>query len=471
MKRWLQDRRGRSVPGPSHALEGAVIGDLEGPTAIVDRHGRIGAIDGSWWVEWAVGAQDRWRVAHEEVAVRQSRVADAPVYETWMRVPAGDIVQRVASANDGLGRVLVLEFENLSADAVALAVAGRVVGSSMISADADGVALDGIEWIRGERPAGGVVAAVGDPWALVADGPDADRAASEGEGASGGIVVALPHRQKVQVQVLIEGEFPSRAVTPDEISAGWRTITANSLTIDVPDTDLGEAWDRILPDLIVQAGSSDPREAAEAAAVLDIAGLHDEADRARATVVAAAEDGTLRDGGAVAALRALASRDLLAGRESGLADLAGPLAASAGDALDESTLSHMARALEAVAPGAAADARSAAARAAGVFEPRSAPAVAADRVLSLVVAAPDPGVIHVLPDVPDAWLGQSIDVRSCGTPNGRVSFSVRWHGSRPALLWERLGGSDAVELRCPGLDSTWSSLERSGEALLDEPQS
>ena len=77
--------------------------------------------------------------------------------------------------------------------------------------------------------------------------------------------------------------------------------------------------------------------------------------------------------------------------------------------------------------------------------------------------------IEMLPDVPDSWLGQSIDVRSCGTANGRISFSVRWHGSRPALLWERLGGSDAVELRCPGLDPAWSTLDRSGEALLGAP--
>jgi hypothetical protein len=174
---------------------------------------------------------------------------------------------------------------------------------------------------------------------------------------------------------------------------------------------------------------------------------------------------------AVAALRALASRDLLAGHESGLADLAGPLAAAAGTALDASTLSQVARALEAVAPAAAADARAAAARAVGTFASDSAPAAAADRVLSSVVAAPDPGVIHLLPVVPETWLGQPIDVRSCGTANGRVSFSVRWHGPRPALLWERLGGSDAVELRCPGLDPSWSSLERSGEALLAEPPS
>jgi hypothetical protein len=282
-------------------------------------------------------------------------------------------------------------------------------------------------------------------------------------------VIALPHRQKVQVQLLIAGDFPTRPVTPSEISAGWRTVTGDSLGIDVPDADLGEAWDRIVPDLVVLAGSPDPRVAAEAAVCLDIAGLHVEADRARATVVAAAEVGALQGSDAAAALRALASRDLLAGQESGLAELAGPLAAAAGSALDPTTLEHVARALDAVAPDAAADARAARARAVGRYDPSSPTTQAAMRVLTLLVSADGAAAIDLLPEVPGGWLGQPIDVRSYGTPNGRISFSVRWHGSRPALLWERLGGSDAVELRCPGLDPTWSTLDRSGEALLAEP--
>ena len=38
--------------------------------------------------------------------------------------------------------------------------------------------------------------------------------------------------------------------------------------------------------------------------------------------------------------------------------------------------------------------------------------------------------------VPPRWLGQSIDVRDAPTALGRCSFSVRWHGDRPALFWE-----------------------------------
>ncbi|MEM7142941.1 MAG: hypothetical protein AAF548_18095 [Actinomycetota bacterium] len=469
MKRWMKDRFGRSEDAPSHALEGAVIGDLDGPTAIVDQKGSIGAIDGSWWLEWAVGAEDRWRHAHDKVAVRQSRVADAPVYETWMRVPNGDVVQRVAAANDGLGRVLVIEFENASSDAVAVALAGRVAGSASVTVDADAVSLDDVVWIRGERPAGGVAATLGDPWPTVAAGPDAARVAATGEGVSGVLVLALPHRQRVRVEVLVEGDFPSRPATPEDIAAGWRAVTADSLEIEVPDANLGEAWARIVPDLVVLAGSDDPRAAAEAATVLDIAGLHDEADRARAIVVEAAEAGALTGDDAVAALRALASRDLLGGQASGLVDLAGPLAVAAGRSIDPATLRLVARALDALAPEAAGDARRAAEVASGDFAPITPAVSAAAAVLGHVIEIDDSGSIPVLPDVPAGWRGQNIDVRNCGTPNGRVSFSVRWHGPRPAVLWQRYGGGDAIEITCPGLDPTWSTLERSGEALLAEP--
>ncbi|MDW3217397.1 MAG: hypothetical protein R8F63_02180 [Acidimicrobiales bacterium] len=469
MRRWWQDRARRSDAEPTPALDGAVIGDLDGPTAVVDAKGRVGAIDGSWWLEWGVGAEDRWRVAHDEVAVRQSRVSDAPVYETWLRVPGGDVVQRVAAANDGLGRVLVVEFENASATAVAIALAGRVNGPGAVDADVDAITLDATEWIRAERPAGAVFAGRGDPWGDVTAGVEEARGKVDGVDPTGALVVALPHRQRVRFEVLVEGAFPTRPSTPEDVAAGWRAVTADALTIDVPNADLGEAWSRIVPDLVVLAGSDDPRAAAEAAMVLDVAGLLTEADRARATVAAATEAGRLRGADAVAAMRAFASRELLAGQESGLAVFADVLAAAAGDAIDGATLEQVARVLDATAPRAADDARRAAGVATGAFEPVTSAARAAATVLDHVIDASSTGAIAVLPDVPTAWRGNNIDVRNCGTANGRVSFSVRWHGPRPALLWERHGGSDAIEMRCPGLDPSWSTLERAGEALLAEP--
>ena len=70
--------------------------------------------------------------------------------------------------------------------------------------------------------------------------------------------------------------------------------------------------------------------------------------------------------------------------------------------------------------------------------------------------------------VPDEWLGQGVEVHDAPTHAGRLSYAVRWHGDRPALLWE-LDAHDSVgdvRLTVPGLDPSWSSHDRSGEALL-----
>jgi hypothetical protein len=64
------------------------------------------------------------------------------------------------------------------------------------------------------------------------------------------------------------------------------------------------------------------------------------------------------------------------------------------------------------------------------------------------------------------WLGRNLGAHDIPLRRGPCSFAVRWHGSRPALLWEIPAGSTA---RVPALDPTWSSDEPAGETLLAEP--
>lgn len=70
--------------------------------------------------------------------------------------------------------------------------------------------------------------------------------------------------------------------------------------------------------------------------------------------------------------------------------------------------------------------------------------------------------------IPDEWAGQGLEVHDAPTAFGPMSFAVRWHGRRPALLWDLRThpGLGPVLLRAPGLDATWSSVEPKGEALL-----
>jgi hypothetical protein len=88
-------------------------------------------------------------------------------------------------------------------------------------------------------------------------------------------------------------------------------------------------------------------------------------------------------------------------------------------------------------------------------------------VRNLLVRDTDEG-LDLCTLVPDSWLGQPIEVHDAPTHHGRLSYAVRWHGERPALLWELEphDGAAAVRLRAPGLDRAWSSTERAGEALL-----
>jgi hypothetical protein len=76
--------------------------------------------------------------------------------------------------------------------------------------------------------------------------------------------------------------------------------------------------------------------------------------------------------------------------------------------------------------------------------------------------------VDLLPGFPPDWLGQSLTVDDLPLRSGPLSFAVRWHGARPALLWE---APAEIELRVPALDPAWSTHERAGETLLAEPPS
>lgn len=70
--------------------------------------------------------------------------------------------------------------------------------------------------------------------------------------------------------------------------------------------------------------------------------------------------------------------------------------------------------------------------------------------------------------VPGGWYGLGWEVHDAPTAFGHISYAVRWHGDRVALLWEvdPHEGLGPVRLTAPGLDASWSTIERRGEALL-----
>ena len=70
--------------------------------------------------------------------------------------------------------------------------------------------------------------------------------------------------------------------------------------------------------------------------------------------------------------------------------------------------------------------------------------------------------------LPSAWTGQPLEVHDAPTYYGRLSFAVRWHGERPALLWEldRRNADETVRITAPALDPSWSTTDAVGDVLL-----
>jgi hypothetical protein len=78
--------------------------------------------------------------------------------------------------------------------------------------------------------------------------------------------------------------------------------------------------------------------------------------------------------------------------------------------------------------------------------------------------------LALLGEVPASWYGQPVDVHGLPTVHGTLSYGIRWHGERPALLWELERHDDhPVRLTVPGLDPDFSTTEPTGEALLASP--
>ena len=87
--------------------------------------------------------------------------------------------------------------------------------------------------------------------------------------------------------------------------------------------------------------------------------------------------------------------------------------------------------------------------------------VTAARSMLIDDSGPD---LVLLPQFPSSWRGGVVEVRDAPTRHGRLSFAIRWHGYRPALLWQLDGGP--VDLRSPALDPGWVAGQPRGEALL-----
>ncbi len=560
-----------ALPGGSGALPNVtgrswtLVGTRSGrDLAAIDPRGLVTPVAGGWSLDWWVGADDRWHLPAREVAVRQRLVDGAPVVETAMRVPGGDVVATAwaaqASSADGGAEVVVVEIANATPVPVALALAVRPYDGEGVTAvrsvalrEGGRVDVDGRPALALPRPPARAVLAAfadGDPCATVVAG-DAPPAPATGASvrcpdglAAAAFVVPLTHGTSVRV-VLATGAAgplppPASLPPPAAVARGWRTHVDAGARLALPDDGLAAAvatsrcslllTSRTRPrgaDLGSVAGALDelghPAEAASLlaealaepvrqvdGAVLEaldrhvaLAGDRALAERSAPTVAAAAEALARRGGAGLDA----AARVLLAAGEDQAAAAAERAFRSAGPRPDHDGAADDEGAVAAPLPGGGlspvATLRRAAAevgigdeRALGrlrwaldVASPTGAwpeavhprlgtgcggaghSLVAAAELLRVVrrlLVCEDADGLVLLPVVPESWRGQGLEVHALPTTSGTLAFAVRWHGARPALLWE-VEGEGPVRLRAPGLDPAWSSTERRGEALLAAP--
>jgi len=395
-----------------------LIGTLGGRgRARVDRHGGIGSDLLGWSLEWWIGGDDRWYVPERESTIRQTHVGDAPVVRTAMRVPGGDAVQFAYGATapgvpDG---TIVVEFENDSPAPFVVALVVR---------EARAVGVDGTVVHIDRRP-GLVMPRPPSRWS-VAKGRSTDvevcsGAAREGAFPSttdrGGRIEAaflhpVPHRARLRVALAladpaVEREDLDRLPPSDAIARGWAAQLDHGMRVELPDERLVVAVRAARAHVLLAAGLASPS----------------------GNVVSALEDWGF-DAQAAGAWPRLSGRDRRRARARPQRPARWHEVATLLDVGDPALLLLGLRGL-----------------------------LAFDGV---------EGEVSLLAELPPGWLGQGIEVHDAPTRHGLVSYAVRWHGERPALLWEAPPG---VRLTAPGLDPDWSSDEPAGDALLAAPRS
>ena len=365
-------------------------------------------------VRWYVAADDRWHVPAEETAVRQIRIDGTPVTETRLRIPDGDAVQRVWTVADH-GGLTVMEIENDSARPIAVALTG---GGLLTERPLSDVPVKGIE-----LDASAIVLPVG------------HRSSAR---------VAISHRRRDN------GPIPARVPDAAAVVSGWLTVCERASRLGLPDQQLVDAVVAARCDLLLD-GPVDPADPLGFLAdVAQIVRLGDDAGAWLPEVIGPLERlGRERGQRVDELLVAIERLAVTAGDERAAGDIANLIARRSRDGVETVasivSLADRVRSDGPVSRGSFVD--------------------AVER--SLVAAGRRAG--DILPgSLPPTWLGANFEVHGLPTSaRATLSFALRWHGDRPALLWEQTG--PPVTLTATAIDPEWRSDAPSGETLLAAP--
>lgn len=398
----------RLVPHPSptntaQAQAECTIGVLGGVwLGSVTSWGAVQQCDGSGTLDWFVAADDRWHTPAAEPTVRQTRVEGTPVVETRLRVPQGDVVSRVYAVADH-GGLTVIEITNDSPLPVAVAFAGAPVMSVRPPAV---VPIQGIE-----LPADASVFPVGHHASLV---------------------VGLAHQRAAA------GTLPGPLPTALQVARGWSSTCDRASRLVLPDQRLVDAVMSARCELAL-GGPPHPGD--------DPIGFLLGVDQL-VRMAGAAQSWMPHVAQAVETLARSSTELWNVGLEAAEA-----VARRADDARAVRDLDKV-RARLVV-------------RAAASQSPAWLPEPATHTDVRFIAAVERRLALggDLLPaGMPAEWLGHNFEVHGVPTgPASTVSFAVRWHGERPAVLWECTGA--AVTLTSSQIALGWSTDEPAGETL------
>jgi hypothetical protein len=256
------------------------VGNLDSPwEAIVDPRGLVTPWFDGWSLDWWVGADDRWHLPSREVNVRQRLVADTPVVETAMRVPGGDVIERVyavrRSSTEGGGELVVAEVENAGRVPVALALAVRPYNPEGLSVierlglhDGTTVTVDGRVALLLPKPPARVAASTfhdGDSAGTVMSGAAGERWQGTVKDPAGlaqaAFLYPLAHgttlraamplvperrtrrRGEARRRVADAPDLPKSLPPAEAVARGWQSQSDRGLRLELPDERLAAAVD------------------------------------------------------------------------------------------------------------------------------------------------------------------------------------------------------------------------------------
>ncbi len=361
---------------------------------------RGGIIDEDLELGIWIGADDGWHIPAEDPTTRQRRLGKAPVFETSVRVPGGNVVQFAFGVATSAGRgATVVDIENQSPAPCSLAFVVRLLRPASVTLDGAVLRVDGQPSVTLARPARLWTGAERVREIVVTGGVQAGGVADWRAPGEVALLVPLPHRTQMRVVVGDEQLDPASLPDADGVARGWDLQLDRGLRTDLPDP-WQEKIDAARADLLLAPPS--------------------------ANAIVALEDWGF-DTEAAAAWAASGFRQRRRARRRRRVP----------DALTTArTFDH-------------------AADPAGYLA-----------VMRQVLVDETDGEVMLLSDFPTEWLGQNLAVHDLPLRAGLLSFAIRWHAARPALLWD---APDGVVLRTPALDPSWSAAGGAGDTLLAEP--